>query len=313
MNRNHLTCVILLSTTLAAGTCHAEFKTYEVMRSAEQAQSDNTAGQQTAERLTRRYHDTRPNCGADSQPAFLCTGIVLRATRALPPTEYAYAPNAAALKTGSSSFDFLRSDSNNVVMSNNYTSGFIFYPVLQAPADRTRVQVLCYFPLDGNSNARNQQGCGEYPQYGATSRSCTDQGINTGEQWFERFKADVNTDGKRCSFNVRDALNNLAGPNFHQGLRAKRLANASYPTVKTPGSLKLENWPLATTLDAQKIPLEAFFYLGGASELAALTQAKNSQQQYQRISGIRVPVIRVQLPANVNTNATFTFSPQDQN
>lgn len=313
MNSNLLKTVILLSATLVAGTSHAAFDTFEVVQSADQVQSDNTAGQQTAERLTRRYHDTRPNCGLDSQPAFLCTGIVLRGTRALPSTDYAYAPNAAALKTGSSSFDFLRADSNNIVISNTYTSGFIFYPVLQAPTDKTKVQVLCYFPLDGNSNARSDQGCGEFAQYGPTSRSCTDQGIKTGEQWFERFKADPTTDGKRCSFNVRDALNNQAGPNFHQGMRAKRLANASYPNVTTPGSLKLENWPLASTLDARKIPLEAFFYLGGASESVALTQARNSQRQFQQISGIRVPVIRLQLPANVNTNATFTFRTQDQN
>lgn len=313
MNRNLLTSTIVLSTALAAGTSHAEFETFEVAQSAEQAQASNTAGLQTAERLTRRYHGTRPNCGANSKPAFLCTGIVLRATRALPPSEYAYKPNKEALITGSSSFDFLRSDSNNLVMSNHYTSGFIFYPVLDAPADKTKVQVLCYFPLDGNSNARDQEGCGTYAKYGAISSPCTDQGIKTAEQWFERFKADVNTDGKRCSFDVRDALNNQAGLNFQEGLRAKRLANASYPAVRTPGSLKLENWQMATTKDARAVPLEAFIYLAGTSESAALAQARNSQQQYQRISGIRVPVIRLQLPATVNSNATFTFRPQDQN
>lgn len=312
MNRNLLTSVILLSATLATAPAHAEFGKFDTEQSADQVHRNTTAGQQTAQQMLQRYHDTRPNCGVASQPAFLCTGIVLRGTRSLPANEYAYAPNAAAIKTGSSSFDYLRSDSNNTVLTNGYTSGFIFYPVLNTPADKTRVQVLCYFPLDGNSNARNDQGCGEFPQYGAVSRSCTDQGINTGEQWLERFKTDVNTVGKRCSFNVRDALNNQAAQNFYQGLRAKRLANASYPNVTTPGSVKLANWPMASTTDARKVPLQAFFYLAGPSERAALDQAQNSQRQFLQISGIWVPIIRIQLPANVNDNATFAFSASDQ-
>lgn len=316
MNGNLLTGLILLGTTFAA---QAAFDTIDTTPLTQQTQINDAAGQQTAARLTERYRKTPANCGAESAPAFLCSGIVMRGTKALTDAQfantYAYAPNAAALKTGSSSFDYLRADSNNLKLTNNYTSGFIFYPVLPLNTQRSQVQVLCYFPLDGNSNARNQEGCGEYPGYEALSRSCTDQGINTGELWLNRYNEDRNTLAKRCSFNVRDTLNAPSAANFRTGLRAKQLTNKSNPGDTAAGSLKLANWPMANTADARKAPIEAFFYLNatGTDVEPARQQAKKTQLQFYRISGLGIPVIRVELPGSYEGVASFTYHPQDQN
>lgn len=313
MNPVVLSIALLMATAL---TANAEgFNVYEAVPTTAQ---DIAAGEATARRLTDRYNSTVENCGSASQPAFLCSGIVLRGTRALAEGQRSYVPNTEAIKVGSSSFNYLRSDSNNIAMTNNYRSGFIFYPVIPevSPEQRTKIEVLCYFPLDGNSNARLEQGCGMFGNDRA-SVSCTDQQITTAKQWFDKYERDAQVVAKRCSFNVRDALNQQATKNFYQGLTAKRMVNDKYPKQSHPGSLKLANWRLESTDDAKKLPIEAFFYLGGGDEAASLAQAKRNKAQFFRDSGLTVPVIRLTLPVEPAAGAllgraTFTFRAQDQ-
>ncbi|MEB0041095.1 hypothetical protein [Pseudomonas sp. MH10] len=100
-----------------------------VMPMAAPSQAGVRSGAAEAAELTSRYHDTRENCGKDSMPAFLCTGIDLRGTQAS--TQYdSWNPSPTAVKVGGVSFSYLRSDYKMMRLAYNYTNGFILYPVL---------------------------------------------------------------------------------------------------------------------------------------------------------------------------------------
>lgn len=122
-------------------------------------------GPATAEALTRRYNDTRANCGSDSMPAFLCSGVIIRATTYDPGYD-TWDPSPKALAKGSVSFSYLRKDNNlqSFAWRPSNPNGFISYPIIGNPPDKLDLPILCHFPMDGWTGNRTEwYGCGVYP------------------------------------------------------------------------------------------------------------------------------------------------------
>lgn len=271
------------------------------------ASSTSLSGEQVAKALEARYRDTRDNCGAASKPAFLCTGLLMRATVPSPQSD-AWNPSEMSISNGGVSFTYLRSDYKVKRLAYSYDNGFIFYPILGTPVGKLNIEVLCFFPLDGASSARSDGGCGEHPNYPAISRSCEELTpiIDTAEKWVEKYRQDFfsayNTQSI-CSFNVKDGQDKAAAARFLEGMRAGRLI---FPDAfDTPNDMELKTW--AQNIPGQ-LPIEAFFY----TKSTGLAGAQLYQRRFRELTGTTIPIIYIQLPQTLEQSATFTFRAADQ-
>lgn len=259
-------------------------------------------GPATAAALTRRYNDTPANCGSDSKPAFLCTGVILRITTFS--TAYdTWDPSPVAIKKGSVSFSYLRKDNNFKSFAFNQTTanGLIFYPIFDTPAGKLNVPILCHFPMDGwTDNRTERSACGVYPGVPG-SEPCHQQNITTGAQWVAKYPP-VTPGNKICGFDVRDELNHYAGPNFYAAMQAKWL-NPGYFVEQNEMLLKV--W---ATGQGRVLPIQAFFY----AVAGGLNDARKNKQSFLAKTGIDLPIIKITLPAEPKGSATFQYIPGDQ-
>lgn len=259
-------------------------------------------GPEVAQTLSKRYADTRENCGTNSMPAFLCSGIILRGTVAS--TQYdSWNPSPTAVRVGGVSFSYIRSDYNIKRLAFDYSNGYVLMPVLSTPGTKYHMEILCFFPVDGASDHRSESGCGPTAAYPADSVPCGRQGITTGEQWRDHFNRHPGTYDWRCGFDVRDAINNAAGPNFYQGMRGGRLVSPN--SFNTPNDLKIKVWPQNIP---NQLPIEAFIY----TLPAGLASAQYDQKRFFSLTNIALPIISVKLPATQTGSATFTYLTGDQ-
>ncbi len=146
-------------------------------------ESQDVAGEASPERIAQilraRYVDTRPDCGGPALPAFLCSGILLRGTKASS-AYHSWDPSPSAVETGAVSFSFLRKDAEFNAFALGYQNGFIFAPYLSSPG-KVHPAVLCSFPVDASTYRRDGHGCGAYDTYPVKSAPCQQQGITKAE------------------------------------------------------------------------------------------------------------------------------------
>ncbi|SEO75804.1 hypothetical protein [Pseudomonas sp. NFACC39-1] len=263
-------------------------------------------GEATARNLTERYNNLAKDCGAANLAAFLCSGIIFRATKS--GRYHAWDPSPSSQISGGVSFSYLRADSKYRELAYGYNNGFIFYPPLQRPEGKLNIHVLCSFPLDADTNNRpNKQGCDYNTNIAEpnTSRECQNQGIMTATQWYAHYIS-VPAEPRRrhqCGFDVRSGLGAGAVSAFNASLQAMALNATESFTVQN--ELRLATWPEGV---GRTLPLEAFFYFG-----SGLATAQHDQQDfYNETGGIVVPIILLTLPSTQARDATFVYRAQDQ-
>uniref|UniRef100_A0A7C2AYV9 Halovibrin HvnA n=1 Tax=Pseudomonas graminis TaxID=158627 RepID=A0A7C2AYV9_9PSED len=263
-------------------------------------------GPAVAAAIQANYLDTRRNCGSESMPAFLCSGVLFRGTNE---SASYHSWNPVPGRTGVS-FSYLRKDANFDHLAVGTDNGFILYPILESPTGKDHLQVLCSFPIDGYTWVRAQPGCGESTQYPGVSARCQSQGISTATQWkahFDKGPSGANQNDVYayvCSFDVRDQMNQLAAESFYQSLQAMHLVPVSLPHHYN--ELVLQAW--AQNIPT-RLPIQAFFY----TDASGLKGARHDQWDFFRsTSGTFIPIIHMALPAAVTGNASFTYAPADQ-
>ncbi|WP_025109601.1 hypothetical protein [Pseudomonas sp. H1h] len=302
-------CVILLGLTVLLTSCQVRQEQSPAPMSAPLSviRGVSTADQRglnTLAAIKARYNDVRLNCGSASMPAFLCSGLVMRAT--VPSNDYStWNPSPHSQQSGGVSFSYLRKDAKFQGLAFGQISGFIFYPVLATPPGKRRIEILCAFPIDGWTQLRDKPGCGAHPYYPTQSLRCQTIGITTAEQWMQHWYAGGAAPARQCSFDVRDNMNHLAADSFYQSIRARAmLGNAWFVQYN---ELILATWPQSIP---KELPIEAFFYLYSPGGVAA---AQHDQRDfYQKSGGQIVPIIQMVLPATPTQDALFAFYPADQ-
>ncbi|WP_213940866.1 hypothetical protein [Pseudomonas sp. dw_612] len=257
------------------------------------------SGPDIVRHLTNRYNDRASMCrNSPSAPAFLCSGVLIRGTSYS--TEYhVWDPNPAG---NGVSFSYLRTDAKYDNLAYDYNTGFIFYPIFYAPAGKFDPEILCFFPVDGATSNRPDQGCGQTPGIIA-SRECQAQGINTAAQYVAHFNASPSKYQYLCGFNVRDELNAGATTAFNEGIKAEGLVGTY--AFKTQNEIRMAKWApnLGTT-----VPIEAFFYLNDTGKVGA----QYNQRDFKTQTGIWVPMIKLTLPQTPASDAVFQFIAADQ-
>jgi hypothetical protein len=263
-------------------------------------------GTAVAAAIQANYLDTRRNCGTESTPAFLCSGVLFRGTNES--MDY-HAWNPVPGRTGVS-FSYLRKDAGFSHLAVGTDNGFILYPILAAPVGMEHLQVLCSFPIDGYTWIRAQPGCGESNQFPIVSERCQSQGISTAVAWKAHFDKGPsgaeqnNIYGYVCSFDVSDGMNELGAESFYQSLLAMQLVPADLQHHYN--ELMIQAW--AQDIPT-RLPIQAFFY----EQAGGLKGARHDQWDFFRSTGgIFIPIVKMTLPTTAAGSASFTYDPADQ-
>ncbi len=256
-------------------------------------------GPQIAAYLTEAYHNKLNMCRNNpSAPAFLCSGVMLRATQHSTQFHF-WNPNPTS--TGVS-FSYLRADAKFSKLVFGYHNGFILYPYFFKPVGKIEPEILCFFPVDGATTPRADQGCGQSPGI-VSSRPCQSQGINTAAQYIAHYNQQTNKYGHLCGFDVSDDLNQAATTAFNEAIKAQGMGGTF--AFNTQNEFRLAKWGqnLGTTL-----PIEAVFYIGDAGKAGA----QYDQQDFKNQTGIWIPAIRITLPQTPSADVRFEFIAGDQ-
>lgn len=264
-------------------------------------------GQAAVANLQKWFASTVQDCGGSSHPAFLCGGVMLRATETNP-AFYPWNPSPGSVTSGGVSFSWLRKDDSFAKMAYGYVNGFVFYPVFDTPDGKNDdIMVLCSFAVDADTVNRADAGCGPNSSYPTTSGLCHEQNIFTAEQWLVNFNAvPSGQHAHQCAFETAEWAGSHSAENFWQSIRSRSLLGVT--DKATQNELRLQTWAqdIPNTL-----PIVAFFYLAGNAQ--GLANAKNDQLRfYSATGGLKMPVVSIQLPATFGANALFTYNPADQ-
>ena len=265
------------------------------------AQADR--GNDVVARLNQLYNDTRQDCGGPSKPAFLCSGVLFRAT--WPSTDYMfYSISPKSQKSGGVSASYLRKDAKYRKLAYGLKSGFIFDTIFGNPKDHQDYAVLCSFPIDAATDDRAQQGCTDSRRTpNSVEKSCQDINVSTAEQWAANYRQNRGDHSRQCSFDVRDERNTAAGPAFYQSIRA--MAQIADESFTTQNELRLAKWEE----NPPKSPsiLAAFYTEDAGLEGARLNQI----QWYQSVQAF-LPIINMRLPQTRQQDAQFAYDGRKQ-
>ncbi|MDC9595697.1 N-acyl homoserine lactonase [Xenorhabdus anantnagensis] len=250
-------------------------------------------GYNIAKEITDNYFHTPKDCGDDASPAFLCSGVLLRGTVASD-NYHSWNPSPHSQESGGVSFSYLRHDAKVIELADDYKNGFIFYPYNTNPIDnKISPEVLCYFPINGDTFYRSEKGCGSYIG-NSQSVPCQEQGITTAQQWVQQYYNVSQNNLYQCGFNVRGQADA-----FMQGIEVRSLIN-----------LSLNNELILATWDQnipEKLPISAFFY-----RIGGLQDAQHDQKDFYQVTGKVIPIILMNLPSDDSGSAIFSYNPEDQ-
>ncbi len=254
--------------------------------------------------LTAQYNDTRKFCNHSDMPAYLCSGVQIRATD--PGKEKPWEPDSKNISSGGTSFSYLRQDAEFDRFAYSRDNGYILYPTNDRMPGNVIIDVLCAFPIDGATDNRSDSGCGIYSGEGTASEECQYQNIYTATQWYDHYVSGGHSHTYQCGFIVsQDSPLNRGydvADAFYQNLLGINLILSE--SFTTPNELRLQTWG---GVSDDKLPIQAFFYIQGG-----LGNAQENQQTYYNDNKIIIPIIKITLPTTENQDVIFTYNPADQ-
>ncbi|HBI09047.1 MAG TPA: HvnC protein [Franconibacter pulveris] len=271
------------------------------------SEAAQTNGPDIAKAITNSYNSTPADCGSSAQPAYLCSGVFIRGTDVYSDQYHTWDPSPASQESGGVSFSWLRKDAKFNKLAYSYNNGYIFYPFMNAPADKTTsIDVLCIWPIDAASEYRSDSGCGPSSQYPTQSGPCQQQNIFTAEQWYDHYLEGGRSHLYQCGFETRSNSVYDRADGYYQAIRS--MALISDESFNEQNELRLATWAQGMQ---RTLPIEAFFYISGTS---GLSSAQNNQLDLLRSTdnAVWVPVIELKLPASPAEEAQFIFNDDDQ-
>ncbi|AJC22353.1 hypothetical protein [Pandoraea pulmonicola] len=272
----------------------------------------------TARDMWHQYMDTHGDCGSNTAPVFLCTGILIRET--VPgPGYYSWQPSPEDVATGRISFSYLRKDAKFGGFKSGGTNGLTLFPALgpyKGPSGQDKVEVLCAFPMDGWTDHRpTDHGCGPTQTFPSQSVLCQQQGIFTAQAWLNHWNAapgGSNRNLYQCGFDVRHSSPYKDTTDaFNQVIKAMQLLGET--EFHDHNELVISAW--SATIDPSKLPIQSFFYVAVGNDAGgqALANAQKDQKDYYNVTrGGFIPIVRITPPASLSDDYDFHFKPEDQ-
>jgi hypothetical protein len=258
-------------------------------------------GQRVANELNAQYSNTSNTCPGN-KAAYECSGVLIRTVD--DSTAFrAWNPSPGAVTLGGVSFSYMKIGIGMNQLQGSRTQGFVLEPGQYFTANGGYpLQVLCSYPYDGGTLIRSAAGCGAASNFPSNSGPCAAQGINTLATWrahFQQYPANsTNRYHHQCSF----------GPD--QASFALSLTSRENPAAELAAwrqnEVMIKTWPQNTS----NLPIKAFIYFNTASRAVGVEGAKNIQRDFLKMTGRRIPVIRV--TPNVTTGDIFSYFGADQ-
>ncbi|WP_448100522.1 hypothetical protein [Luteibacter jiangsuensis] len=260
-------------------------------------------GEEAAAELSAWYARRDVSCGSATQPAFLCSGVMLRATDSKS-TFLPWDPSPDGVAKGGISAAWLRVDTN--FPDTFLPNGFIFYVPSSKPSGTREIEVLCAFPFDGDTwNRRTLQGCGPHSADPAQSRPCQELAIHTVQQWLAHYYTPGHTrHSHQCGWDVRIGSPATAD-RFQQNIAARAGLQSDQWRFNT--ELVLRTWPSGV---GASMPIHSFFYRTGNAQ--ALANARFDQTRYYDNYRKALPIIRLTLPTSPAGTVGFGYVAADQ-
>jgi len=264
--------------------------------------------------LQRLYDGTPINCGADSRPAFLCSGIIMRDAD-YSPNFHAWDPSPQQITKGGVSFLYIRKDAK-FVMYQGFTEGYIIFPEFERPTDKIQLMVECLFPMDAQTDFRRDHGCGASPGYADSARCHTlTPPVTTAAQWVTHFYklGEAAMWAHQCAFNVADSANQHAGPTFNEALTSMALLNSQHQNASFNAwdEMMLDVWAPGL---GHSLPIKAFWYRTNGTT-SGLADAQRIQHDFLCASTggkVLLPLIRVMPPRVPSEDFLFQYNEADQ-
>jgi len=261
-------------------------------------------GEDMANALNIRLGNRAWDCGADSKPAFLCSGVIIRAAE----EQQFWVPLKKNIDAGAISASYLRIDSKFKTLVYRRNSGFTLYPIFANPSKNARYEVLCSFPNDGGTDNRADRGCADHVQTPTVENYCDQIGVRSGKDWIARFPADKVKYSEICAFDVRDRRDAHAGPAFRASLDARNYGGETLFPVDN--ELRIGTWGNNPPYDP---PVESTFYTTPpTSSTSGLENARANQIEWWLAAKRYLPLVKLDLPQKITENPRFSFDPADQ-
>lgn len=260
------------------------------------------SGTETVKQIITQYTTVPQNCGNESKPSVLCSGVLIRATSDYSSSFNTWDPSSLQTNKQGVSFSFLRKDVPLYKLAYSHRSGYIFFSPDTYPAGKIDIGIRCAFPTDASTDGR-VKACGKYSNI-ASSDTCENQGVNTGKKWFDKFKDMSETN--ICGFDIEtDATKSDA---FNAYIDAVKLMSSYKNNDLGQNELILQNWAKGV---GDKLPIKAFFYIVDSTG-SGRDSAMKFQEAYAKSTNIWVPVIYSILPKEYDDFAKFYYHPEDQ-
>lgn len=265
----------------------------------------NRYGRNMAQIMRMQYRRAITEC-PNGEPAYACSGIMLRALSGFSTKWHAWAPSPHAKRAGTMSFSWLRSDAKFKGFAFGYDSGYVLFPARMHPGYLIDYTARCYFPTDGATYERDNHGCGATTQlFPNDSKSCDQYDITTVEKWRQHYFAVADRQHHQCAF-MLDNDKGTTRRTFQLALKAEAsLGDIAFNDVN---EFKLNLWP--HDINAKRLPLEAFFYQNGKN--GGLEHARNYQRDFYQQTHRFVPVIRLDMPTKSTNDVEFVYEAKNQ-
>ncbi len=266
---------------------------------------NSATGQRALGQIINWYNDTSNDCGGITRPAFLCTGVMLRAVETNP-AFLPWDPAPTAIASGGTSFSWLRADNNFSNLVFTYQNGYIFYPSQRIPASRYRgISILCAFPMDADSFSRDSNGCGANDHYPQESRLCDQVGITDANQWVNQFNtAGANRYHIQCGWDVRRGQPDTA-IRFKENILSRDLIEDNWWRIQN--ELRVTTWETGI---GETLPIHSFFYV--RNNARALENVRFDQRRYYELYNEIIPIIEMTMPENKTERVFFDFINRSQ-
>lgn len=249
-------------------------------------------------RLKYRYNNAVGKClnsHKKEKPAYECSGILIRGVNYNLKMKFAWDMKELNKQKEAFSVSYLRRDQVFSSFPRNYDSGFIIYPHLKTPRIKNTYKVLCSFPLDADTDLREGYGCGR-SKGDTTQKSshCDKQNIKSLDKWISHYNNIMssrykNFVARQCAFEM---TTKSATKYFVISLQAnKYIQSHSNLYSYRNNDIRMHAW---NAEKAEKLPIEAFFYLLGSARGKYL--AEKYQDQFYQKGGGEVPIVGIRLP-----------------
>lgn len=232
-------------------------------------------GYQVADRINRRYADTRSTC-PDGRSAIYCNGVFIRGT-GCGPDFHVWNPSENSVGRDGVSFSWVRDDVG--VKATYGTEGLIFHELGKPSAHKVRFR--CAYPANAQTSLTTN----------SCRATCASENITTVQSW--RASAYAMRPSTSCAFG-----------DTPEEIQLNTDVRVGYPWAAERNELIIGAWPQDIPT---QLPIEAFYYVNGTNGLG---RARYIQNDYFTVTGRFMPILRVDLTSAPGSH--FTYSPDEQ-